>query len=39
MTRKLHIVEKSPHALWDAFDTVLGEGFFNRVIEEKILGG
>jgi hypothetical protein len=38
MTRKLYIVEKNPHNLWDAFDSVLGEGFFNRVIEEKLLG-
>ena len=39
MARKLQIVEGNSYLLWDAFDVVFGPGFFNKVIEDRILGG
>jgi hypothetical protein len=37
MTRKLFIVETNPTVLWEAFDSIFGIGYFNKVIEEKLL--
>mmetsp|Transcript_4388 Transcript_4388/g.4146 ORF Transcript_4388/g.4146 Transcript_4388/m.4146 type:complete len:146 (+) Transcript_4388:853-1290(+) len=38
MAKKLKIVEDNPAVLWDAFNAVFGPAFFNKVIEEKLLG-